>query len=158
MGTMPTRLEPDDIRHPAMSQACGLWLCRVTGHAALPGTASNETLVPPRTCMGPCLKPGAELAVVRGPVVVALPPAWPQGSAAAMERVTEAGTTCGPELGLQPEGACTCSNTMLDQLAWTTGLDKQAASGWSGGILMQLKEFDGLACPALEEPLDWRSL
>ena len=85
--------------------------------------------MPPRTCRGPCLKPGAEPAGGWGPVVVALPPAWPQGSAVAMERVTDAGTTCGPELGLQPEGACTCIKSMLGQLAWTTCLHKQAAWG-----------------------------
>ena len=27
MGTLRTRLEPADVRHPARGQACGLWLC-----------------------------------------------------------------------------------------------------------------------------------
>ena len=79
--------------------------------------------------MGPCLKPGAELAGARGDAVVTFPPTWPQGSAAAMKRVTEAGTTCGPEPGVQPEGACTCTKSVLEQLARTTCLHKQAAWG-----------------------------
>ena len=123
-GTLQTSSEPADVRHPARGQAMGYGFLRLAGLMALPCDASIGTWMPPRTCMGPCLKLGAG---ARSPAVVAFPPVWPQGSAAAMERVTEAGTTCGPELGLQPEGACTCIKGLLEQLAWTTCLRKQAA-------------------------------
>ena len=127
MATLPIILELADALQEASPVGC--CLVRLARHTAPLGSAGIANQRPRHTCMGPGLKPEAGLAGVRGPVAVALPPAWPQGSAAAMERVTEAGTTCGPELGLQPEGACTYITSMLEQLARTASLHSQAAWG-----------------------------